>query len=230
MIPAITINAYMNPTSKSYNLKCSHQKAGGLRLRLFLCLYHLLAAVDAQDVYFFGGSHAVAAAGANIFAVVAVAGRGWAFAAARRVAAARAPRGVAPLNAVHADVRPPLRQNEFAQGVGRLGDAPPDARVVPDVQVTGDGGVAELLVVVRPAPAGVLDALLHIPQVHTFVQHGGDHVFDGPVQCPRPDVQFVPGAVAPVPCPGDGHMAVGPRGTLDGYNRFLELPAEIFGI
>lgn len=112
MIPAITINAYMNPTSKSYNLKCSHQKAGGLRLRLFLCLYHLLAAVDAQDVYFFGGSHAVAAAGANIFAVVAVAGRGWAFAAARRVAAARAPRGVAPLNAVHADVRPPLRQND----------------------------------------------------------------------------------------------------------------------
>lgn len=174
--------------------------------------------------------YAVTTAGANVLAVVAVAGGGWAFVAARRVAVARAPRGESPLDTVHLYIFPPLRQDELAQGVSRLGDAPPDARVVLDVQVTGNRSVPKLLVVVRPAPAGVFDALLYVPQVDAFMQHGGDHVLDGPVERPRPDVQLVPGAVAPVPSLGDGHMAVGSRRALYRDDGFLQLVVGVFGV
>ena len=133
-----------------------------------------------------------------------------------------APRGGdAPFDAVHLYVLPALLQNELAKGVCRLGDAPPDARVITDVKITGRGCIAKFFVVIGPAAVGVLDALLHIPKMDTFMQHGGDHILDGSVQCPRADVKFMAGARSFVPRLGDGHMTISPRGALYGDDGFL---------
>lgn len=208
-------------------------KAGSICFRLALLLYnHLFAAIHAKDVHRFGRSDAVAAAGANIFAVVAVSVGGWCGSclAARCTSTASPPRGEAPLNAVHLDIGPALVQYEFTKGIGWLGDAPPDARVITDVKITGGGCITELLVVVGPAAAAILHTVLQVPQMDAFMQHGGNHIFDGPVQRSRADVQFMAGGRSLVPCLGDGHMAVSPRGALYCDDGFFQLSAEIFGV
>lgn len=77
-------------------------------------------------------------AGANILDAVAVGVTSCRL--ARGVPCALATRGVEIFNAVHADVLPVLFQNELTQRVGRLGDAPSNARVVTDFQIAGLGG------------------------------------------------------------------------------------------
>lgn len=213
------------------DLKYTFQKPGACASG-FLCLNHLLTAIHAQDADLFCCPHAVAAAGAYIFAVVAVSvgGGGGAWLAACCVSAASTPRGEAPFDAVHLDIGPALVQNELTKGVCRLGDAPPDPFIIADVQIPGGGCIAESFIVVSAPAAGVLDALLHIPQMDTFVQHGGNHIFDGTVQRPRADVQLVPGARSFVPRLGDCDMAVSPRGALYGDDGFLQLIVKIFGV
>lgn len=208
-------------------------KAGSICFRLALLLYnHLFAAIHAKDVHRFGRSDAVAAAGANIFSVVAVAVGGWcgSYLATCCTSAASPPRGETPLDAVHLNIGPALVQNEFTKGIGRLGDAPPDARVITDVKITGGGCIAELLVVVGSAAAAILYTVLHVPQVNAFVQHGGNHIFDGPVQRSRADVQFMAGGRSLVPCFCNSYMAVSPRGALYGDDGFFQLSAEVFGV
>lgn len=104
-------------------------------------------------------THTVAAAGANIFDAVAV-GIAGPCRLACGVSCASASRCVAVLHAVHLNVLPTLLQNELAQRVGRLRDAPPDARVVAYFQVTGFGSFLESLVMIRSAPTAILYAVL----------------------------------------------------------------------
>lgn len=207
-------------------------KAGSICFRLALLLYnHLFAAVHAKDVHRFGRSDAVAAARADIFAVVAVSAGGCcACFAARCTSTASPPRGEAPFDAVHLDIGPALVQNELTKGIGWLGDAPPDARVITDVKITGGGCIAEFLVVVGPAAAAILYIVLHVPQMDAFMQHSGNHIFDGPVQRSRADVQFMAGGRSLVPCFGNGNMTIGPRGALYGDDGFFQLSAEVFGV
>ena len=93
---------------------------------------------------------------------------GAAWLAACCVSAASTPRGEAPFDAVHLNIGPALVQNELTKGIGRLGDAPPDSFIITDLQITGGGSIAKLFVVVSAPAAGVLDALLHIPQMFSF--------------------------------------------------------------
>lgn len=198
---------------------------------LSLLLDHLPTTIHAQNIHRFGGPDAVTATGADIFAVVAVSADGCcARLAARCVPATGTPRGEAPFNAVHLDIGPALVQDELTKSIGRLGDAPPNSRVITDVQITSGGSIAEFLVVVGAPSAGVLDALLHIPQMDTFVQHGGNYIFDGTVQRPRADVQLVPGGAAFMPRLGNGYMTIGPRGTLYRDDRFLQLAVKVSGV
>lgn len=158
------------------------------RQAVFLCLNHRQIAVHAQDVYFFGGSHAVATAGAAIFAGMA---RFWRRCGSGGVSVPRAAWRVAPFDSVHVDVRPALFDDEVTEGVGRLCDAPSDARVIADRQVTGGSRIPEFLVVVRPAPAAILNAVLQIPEVYHFMQQRRRCVFNRPVERSRSDVQLM---------------------------------------
>ena len=99
-------------------------------------MHHWCIAVHAQDAYLFGGPHAVATAGADIFA--GVARLSW-WGHSGGAAAACSARGACPLDAVHVDICPALLDDEITQRFGWLGHAPPDARVIADGQVAGDG-------------------------------------------------------------------------------------------
>lgn len=116
----------------------------------------------------FSGSHAVAAAGANVLDAVAIrAAACWLAGCVARTFAARC---VAALDAVHMNIVPALFQNEITEGFCRFGDAPADARVVTDFQVAGFGGFLEFFVVIGAAPAAILYAALHIVNVYTLVE------------------------------------------------------------
>lgn len=214
-----------------FSLMYTHQKKpGALRLRLSLCLHHLPAAIHAHDADLFCRSYAVSTAGANIFAVVAVGcGSSFCFAACH-ITTTSPPRGEAPLNAVHLNISPALVQNELAKGVGRLGDAPPDSRVITDVQIAGSGRIAESFIMVSASAAAILYTVLHVPQVYAFMKHRSNYIFNRTVQRSRADVQFMAGGAALVPCLGNGYMTIGPRGALYGDDGFFQLSAEVFGV
>ena len=128
---------------------------------------HWLVAVHTQNVYRLGCPHAVTAAGAYIFDAVGV----WAAATywlACRVPCAFAARCVAALYAVHANVVPALLQNELTKSFRWFCYAPTDARVITDFQVTGFGCGFEFSVVILPAPAAILYAVLHIVDVYAL--------------------------------------------------------------
>ena len=109
---------------------------------------------------------------------------------------------VSAFDAVHIDIFPPLFQNELTQRVGRLGDAPSNARVVTDFQIAGLGGLLKFFVVVCAAPAAILYAVLKVPQVYTLVEGGRHHVFYGPCKRPSADVKLMAGCVSSLPCLG----------------------------
>ena len=93
---------------------------------------HRQITIHAKDVNLFRGSHAVAAAGANVFAGVA---RLWRWCGSGGISVSCTARRAAPFNPVHRNIRPALFNDEIAKGFGRFCDAPPDARVVADGQV-----------------------------------------------------------------------------------------------
>lgn len=64
-------------------------------------------------------------------------------------------------------------------GQGR--DGPAVGLVLLDVEPVGLGGLLKLLIVVVPVVAHVLDAVGQVVQAGHFVQHGGRHLADGPV-------------------------------------------------
>ena len=149
---------------------------------------HRQITIHAKDVNLFRGSHAVAAAGANVFAGVA---RLWRWCGSGGISVSCTARRAAPFDSVHVDVRPALFDDEVTEGVGRLCDAPSDARVIADRQVTGGSRIPEFLVVVRPAPAAILNAVLQIPEVYHFMQQRRRCVFNRPVERSRSDVQLM---------------------------------------
>lgn len=66
---------------------------------------------------------------------------------------------------------------------------------------------------------------------HQMTMHqSGNHIFDWPVQRARANVQLVPGALAPLPRFGNGHMPVGFGCALDRDNRLFQLTIKISGI
>lgn len=132
--------------------------------------------------------------------------------------------------AVHADVLPVLFQNELTQRVGRLGDAPSNARVVTDFQIAGLGGLLKFFVVVCAAPAAILYAVLKVPQVYTLVEGGRHHVFYGPCKRPSADVKLMAGCVSSLPCLGYGDVSVGSGRALYRDDRLLQLTVEILYI
>ncbi len=134
----------------------------------------------------FGGSHAVAAAGADILDTVAV--RVAACWLSGCVARAFAARCVIALYAVHMNIVPALFQNEITEGFCRFGDAPADARVITDFQVTGFGCGFEFSVVILPAPAAILYAVLHIVDVYALVEFRCNNFENASVKSACPDV------------------------------------------
>ena len=129
---------------------------------------------------------------------------------------------------VHLDILPALGEDKGNQIVGGLRDAPPDALVVADLQVTGLRGVPEAAVVVRPAPAGVLHASLQVEQVDHFMKESSGNVLNGPIQRPRSDVQLVSRAsVRSLPRLCHGDMSVGPGRVLDGDDGLLDDAVEV---
>lgn len=167
-------------------------------------------------------------AGANILDAVAVGVTSCRL--ARGVPCALATRGVEIFNAVHADVLPVLFQNELTQRVGRLGDAPSNARVVTDFQIAGLGGLLKFFVVVCAAPAAILYAVLKVPQVYTLVEGGRHHVFYGPCKRPSADVKLMAGCVSSLSCLGYGDVSVGSGRALYRDDRLLQLTVEILYI
>ena len=125
-------------------------------------------------MYRLGCSHAVTAAGAYIFDAVVV----WAAAACC----------VAALYAVHVNVVPTLFQNELTKGFRWLCYAPTDTRVITYFQVTGFGGSFEFLVVILPAPAAILYAVLHIVDVYALVEFRCNNFENASVKSACPDV------------------------------------------
>ena len=78
------------------------------------------------------------------------------------------------------------------------------------------------LVVVGPAPAGVLYSRLEVEQVDHLMEHRSCYVFDGPVKGPGSYVQFMPlSSIRPLPRLGYGDMTVSPGGALDGDNSLI---------
>lgn len=197
------------------------------RQAVLLRLHHRGVAIHAKDVNLFGGSHAVAAAGADIFAGVARLRR---WCGSGGVSVSRAARRAAPFNPVHRNIRPALFNDEIAKGLGRLRDTPPDARVVADGQVACGGCIPEFFIVVRPAPAAILNAVLQIPEVYHFMQQRRRRVFDRPVECSRSDVQLMAVFLPLAPRLANCHMAVCAGRALDGDDGFFQLPIEVFGI
>ena len=170
-------------------------------------LDHPLHAVAANDIDRLGRPHAVAAAGALQLAGAARIGCDRRH-TSRRASAPDASRRV-PVLSVHVNLAPSLPQDVFDQRVGRLGDAPPDTRVIANVQIALLGSVAEPLVVVCPASAAILNPVLQVVEVHHFMQHRRHYVFNGSIKRSRSDVQLMALlAVRPAPRFGDGHMTV----------------------
>ena len=148
---------------------------------------HWLVAVHTQNVYRLGCPHAVTAAGAYIFDAVGV----WAAATywlACRVPCAFAARCVAALYAVHANVVPALLQNELTKSFRWFCYAPTDARVITDFQVTGFGCGFEFSVVILPAPAAILYAVLHIVDVYALVEFRCNNFENASVKSSCPDI------------------------------------------
>lgn len=137
---------------------------------------------------------------------------------------------VSAFDAVHIDIFPPLFQNELAQCVSRLGDAPSDTRVIADFKVAGLGSFLELFIVVLTAAAAILYAVLEVPKMYTLMQGGCHHVFYWPCKRPSTDVKLVAGRVTALPCLGYSNVSVGPGCALYRDDRFLQLAVEIFRI
>lgn len=147
---------------------------------------HRLVAIHTQNMHRFGGSHAIAAAGADILDTVAV--RVAACWLAGCVARAFAARCVIALYAVHMNIVPALFQNEITEGFCRFGDAPADARVVTDFQVAGFGSFSEFLVVIGATPAAILYAALHIVDVYALVEFRCNNFENASVKSSCPDI------------------------------------------
>ena len=147
---------------------------------------HRLVAIHTQNMHRFGGSHAIAAAGADILDTVAV--RVAACWLAGCVARAFAARCVIALYAVHMNIVPALHQNELTKSFRWFCYAPTDARVITDFQVTGFGGGFEFSVVILPAPAAILYTMLHIVNVYALVEFRCHNLKNASVKRSCPDV------------------------------------------
>lgn len=205
------------------------QKTGGFfGSRYFSFCNHHHVAVSTFYADDFGCPYTVATAGANILDAVAVG-----VVPCRLVGVVTrtfAAWDVSAFDAVHIDIFPPLFQNELAQCVSRLGDAPSDTRVIADFKVAGLGSFLELFIVVLTAAAAILYAVLEVPKMYTLMQGGCHHVFYWPCKRPSTDVKLVAGRVTALPCLGYSNVSVGPGCALYRDDRFLQLAVEIFRI
>ena len=205
------------------------QKTGGFfGSRYFSFCNHHHVAVSTFYADDFGCPYTVATAGANILDAVAVG-----VVPCRLVGVVTrtfAAWDVSAFDAVHIDIFPPLFQNELAQCVSRLGDAPSDTRVIADFKVAGLGSFLELFIVVLTAAALILYAVLEVPKMYTLMQGGCHHVFYWPCKRPSTDVKLVAGRVTALPCLGYSNVSVGPGCALYRDDRFLQLAVEIFRI
>lgn len=130
---------------------------------------HLNHAISADEVDLARCSNGHFATGANILSGAGLfrcCGRG------RRSVRRTASRCAcdATVLAAHADVCPPLGDDEVNQGLCGGGDRPADARVIVDAEVARLGGCFEFPVVVSSAAAAILHAVLQIYQMHHLVQ------------------------------------------------------------
>lgn len=91
-------------------------------------------------------------------------------------------------HAVHANVVPALLQNELTKSFRWFCYAPTDARVITDFQVTGFGCGFEFSVVILPAPAAILYAVLHIVDVYALVEFRCNNFENASVKSACPDV------------------------------------------
>lgn len=177
-------------------------------LFLLLCLHQPLA-IGALDMHDFGGPDACPATRALVFDAVTV-GVSRSGSGCRSGAAPARPRAcAAPLQTVDLDILPALLNDEIQKGLGGLGDAPSNALVVADGKVSRlSSGLKPFIVIFPAAAAAILNALLHIVEMHTFMQHCGNHIFNGSVERSRADVQLVPVFLAPPPCLANRDMTI----------------------
>lgn len=195
----------------------------------FSNLHHRQEAIPAEDIHRFRGPDALPAFGTG-----QLAGAGGP--SGRRDSSAfgswpsHAPHGKAVLP-VHHNIIPALGDNELDKRLRRLRDTPPNALVIGDMEVPRLRRLPKPLVVVGPAPAGVLYPGLYIIEMDHFMEHRSRHVLDGPVQGPGSDVQLMPcSPVRPLPRLGYGDVSVSPWRALDSNDRLLNGPVKVMRI
>ena len=124
-------------------------------------LRHRDQAVPANNVDLFGSPDALPTAGASNLPCAGSPARSRRGDASFCSRSSHAPHGKARFP-VHHNIVPALGDDELDQRVRGFGNAPPDTAVIADMQIPCLSGVTKFLVVVGPAPAGVLYAGLQI--------------------------------------------------------------------
>ena len=89
---------------------------------------------------------------------------------------------------VHFDIAPALGDDEVDKGLCRLGDAPSNAGVIADFEVPRLCRIAEIFIVIAPAPAGIRNFVLKIVQMYSLMKQCGHDLGYVPVKGARPDI------------------------------------------
>lgn len=93
---------------------------------------------------------------------------------------------------VHFDIAPTLGDDKVDKGLCRLGDAPSNAGVIADFEVSRLCRIAEIFIVITSAPAGIRDFVLNVIQMDSLMEQCGHDLGYVPVKRARPDVELMP--------------------------------------
>ena len=192
----------------------------------FLCFYHLLHTVPAEDIDLFRGSDALTAAGANQLPRAA---RAFLTGDHHGSRAGRSDgsdvRERRESSAADFDLAPTLLKCIFKQVVsGRR--VPSVAPTLHTGQAVGLSDFLEFPVVVAPAPADLLDPVLPAVEVYHLMQHRVDGLLDGIAQDLSGNIDLVGVILWTPPDLSNGAVAEGAGLALDGDDRHGQLIVE----
>ena len=198
----------------------------------FLHLLHLLHAVAADDIHFFCGPDALAAAGAGELSCAARP----LFSGDRRGAwgigggAGAEPRPGDHGVSCNLDFAPSLLKCIFKEVIAWSGVPAVGRSCVNTGQTVGLSNLLEFLVVIGPAPADLLDPVLPAVKMDHFVDHGVNGLLNGIAQDLRCNVDFVGVVLRPFPDLGNGAVTVGAGLALYCNNGRRQLVVEKIGV
>lgn len=92
------------------------------------------------------------------------------------------------------------------------------------------GKILELFIVVLPASAAILYAVLDVPEMDALMEGRRHHVFYWACKRSCADVKLVAGCIASLPCFGYGDVSVGSGRALNRDDGFFQLAVEILRV